>query len=1148
MSNFVHLHLHTEYSLLDGACRIDEIFLKAKALGQTAVAITDHGVLYGAVDFYREAKKHGILPIIGCEIYLAPRSRFDKTPLDREYDHLVLLAKNQQGYQNLMKLVSLAFTEGFYSKPRADFSLLETYHEGLIALSACLAGSIPRAILDHNLDKAREYIYQYRSIFGDDFYLEMQDHGYDDQKLVCSALRQLSRETSTPLVVTNDIHYLNQEDARSQATLLCIQTNTRLTDGRPLGFETDAFYFKSEEEMRTLFPHDEEAILNTRKIAEQCRVDFDFTSTRLPVFDIPNGETAESYLKKLCFDGLDQKNPKDRRAYEERLRHELKTIASMGYSSYFLIVWDFVRFAKNKGIYVGPGRGSGAGSLAAYCLGITNVDPLPYGLIFERFLNPERVTMPDFDIDFCYERRGEVIQYVTDKYGEDHVAQIVTFNTMAARAVIRDVGRAMDVPYATVERIAKRIPRVLNITLDAALKEDKALADEIESDVILRDMITVAKKLEGMPRHASTHAAGVVITDKPVNDYVPLCTTRDATVTQFTMNTIADLGLLKIDFLGLRYLTILRDTVEEIRKAQTDFCLEQIPDRDEKTFASLAAGNTAGLFQLESGGMTNLIVQMNPHSVEDITAAIALYRPGPMESIPRYLKNRKDPCHIRYVIPDLEPILSVTNGCIVYQEQVMEIFCKLAGYTYGRADVVRRAMSKKKMVEMEKERGIFIAGAKERGYDEKAAETVFDDMAEFANYAFNKSHAAAYGILAYQTAYLKCHYTAEYMAALLTSQLDGGKLAYYIADCQKNGVKVLPPHINESTIRFTVNNHQIRFGLLAVKNVGEQFLRSILAERNNRPFSSFADFLERMHTRDINKKMVESLKCAGAFDCFDIPRNSLLAVCDSALETLSRLHHRMVTGQIDLFSSAGDDMLTIQYPTLPLLKEEDRLRMEKEVLGVYTTGHPLYAYAETAAKLGIIPLSALGEEEQGAMMPEGQTVKVLIMVSGSKIIKTRSGDTMCFLTMEDLSGECEGVLFPKVWEKYAPMLAPGSVVAVTGDVSHKDDKIALLVKTVHVPNHASAPLPAMGMNVQVKSSVHEKKQKIYLRLSSKNDKIVQRLLALLAIFDGNCPVVLFFDDSKEYVMAEGYAVEPTPRLISHLTDLLGETNVIVKSV
>ncbi len=1143
MSGFAHLHLHTEYSLLDGACRIDKLFSRAKELGQTAVAITDHGVLFGVVDFYKEAKKHGIHPVIGCEIYMAPRSRFDKTTLDREYDHLILLAKNQTGYQNLIKIVSLAYTEGFYSKPRADFELLETHSEGLIALSACMVGAVSRAVKDGEYDKAKTIVLKHKAIFGKDYYLELQDHGYDEDKIICDGLRQLSKDCDVPLVATNDVHYLNREDARAQATLMCIQTNTHLADGRPFGFETDEFYLKSEEEMLSLFPNDRQALENTVKIAASCQLDFDFSTTHLPTFSLPAGQTEQGYLRSLAFEGLADRNI-DTPLYRERLEFELKTVEEMGFSSYFLIVWDFVRFARSQGIYVGPGRGSGAGSLTAYCLNITQLDPIKYGLIFERFLNPERVTMPDFDIDFCYERRGEVIRYVNEKYGEDHVAQIVTFNTMAARAVIRDVGRALDVPYAAVEKIAKRIPRVLNITLAEVLENDKQLAEDIQNDPALKDMFFIAQQLEGMPRHASTHAAGVVVTDRPVSEYVPLCTTRDATVTQFTMNTIADLGLLKIDFLALRYLTILRDAVLEIQKTAPSFTIDSIPDTDQKTFEMLCAGHTAGLFQIESGGMTNLILQMKPENVEDIIAAIALYRPGPMESIPKYLKNRRNPNNIVYTLPPLQDILSVTYGCVIYQEQVMEIFRRIAGYTYGRADVVRRAMSKKKRAEMEKERSVFLDGAKKNGFDTALAEQLFNSMSEFANYAFNKSHAACYGIFAYRTAYLKCHYPAAYMAALLTSQLDNGRLSYYIADCQKNGVPVLPPDINKSEVRFSVENGQIRFGLLAIKNVGEQFLKSIINARKDRPFTSFADFLERMHSRDLNRKMVESLICAGAFDSFGVPRNVLLAVCDNALENLSRIQHQAIDGQMDLFSSNGTQMLTIQYPTLPPLSEEDRLKMEKEVLGVYTTGHPLYAYSEQAKALNVTSLSAFGDEENTTTLTEGGAVRVLAMVIGTKSIRTKSGEKMCFLQLEDLTGEAEGVVFPKLFEANAPLLKEGSVLLLSGEVSQKDDKSTLIIKTIQTPDVKIKNPPLQPLN----NPKIEKNQKIYLRLSSKRDKIYNKLVALLSIFEGNCPVVFYYTDTAEYDASSHFAINLTPNLLCHLTDLLGKENVHIKSV
>ncbi|MFR1804433.1 MAG: DNA polymerase III subunit alpha, partial [Faecalispora jeddahensis] len=943
---FVHLHLHTEYSLLDGACRIGPLMEAVKGQGQTAVAVTDHGVMYGAVDFYRAAKQNGLHPIIGCEVYVARRTRFDKVHgLDNEPYHLVLLCENNTGYQNLIQIVSQSWTEGFYSKPRVDLELLEAHSEGLIALSACLAGQIPRQLTNDDYAAARETALRYRDIFGEgNFYLEMQDHGIREQKIVNDGLLRLSKETGIPLVATNDCHYIRQQDSRMHLILLCIQTNHTIQDPDKMEFATDQFYLKSEEEMRALFP--QEACDNTVVIAGRCQVEFEFGHTKLPSFQTPNGEDNVEFFRSLCFKGLhrlygNQPDP----AIIERLEYELCVIESMGYVNYYLIVYDFIRYAKSVGIPVGPGRGSGAGSLAAYCVGITGIDPIRYQLLFERFLNPERVSMPDFDIDFSDERRGEMIDYVVHKYGADHVAQIVTFGTMAARGSLRDVGRAMAIPYNVVDSVAKLVPMGLNVTLEKALSSSSELHTRYDTDPQIHELIDMARQVEGMPRNASTHAAGVVITDHPVSEYVPLAKNGESIVTQYTMTTLEELGLLKMDFLGLRNLSVLNDAQEAIRRGDPEFSVSKIPFDDPKVFEMLTAGSTDGVFQFESGGMRNVIMQLRPENIEDLIAVISLYRPGPMESIPRYIENRHHPERVTYRHPMLADILKVTYGCIVYQEQVMQIFRTLAGYSFGRADIVRRAMSKKKASVMEKERSIFlyglvaedgtveVDGCVRRGVDEETAKAIFGEMESFASYAFNKSHAAAYATISYQTAWLKCHYPREYMAALLTSVLDNtNKIAAYIAECSRMGIRVLPPNVNQSRRGFTVAGRDIRFGLLAVKNLGDGFLRSLIQERDaNGNFESFYQFCKRMHGKDLNRRALESLVKCGALDSLDYNRNQMLSSIQSVLDTLDSDKRRNVDGQLGFFDTPQlqSEEPTISIDPMPDFSDADKLVMEK---------------------------------------------------------------------------------------------------------------------------------------------------------------------------------------------------------------------------
>jgi len=1068
--DFVHLHLHSEYSLLDGACRVTEIPLRAKECGHKAAALTDHGVMYGAVAFYNACKKEGIKPIIGCEVYLARRTRFDRDYADDSGSyHLVLLCKNEVGYRNLIKMVTSAFTEGFYSKPRIDMELLRSHSEGLIALSACLAGFVPRAIAEGDYESAKAHAAEMKNIFGEDYYLELQDHGIEEQKAVNRAVVKLSRELSIPLVATNDAHYLRREDADSQAILMCIQTNNVITDGRPIGFETDEFYYKTTDEMHELFGYldGEELgspIENTAKIAEKCNFDFDFSKIYLPAFTPPDGLTSEKYLRILAEKGLvkrlragrityTDKHPESE--YRERIEYELGVITKMGYEDYFLIVQDFVGYAKSSGIPVGPGRGSGAGSLVAFLLGITDLDPLYFELLFERFLNPERVSMPDFDIDFCYNRRDEVIDYVRRKYGDDHVAQIVTFGTMAARAVVRDVGRALGMSYAETDEVAKNIPRALDMTLDMALRESKTLREMYEDSPQVKRLIDTAKKLEGMPRHSSTHAAGVVITDKPVSDYVPLSRNGDVPVTQFDMDTVAKLGLLKFDFLALRYLTIISDTEKQIREREPDFDIEAVPLDDKAAYELISSGNTDGIFQLESGGMRQMLTQLKPDSIEDIIAAISLYRPGPMDSIPKFIENRRDRSKIKYKTPLLAPILDVTYGCMVYQEQVMQVCRTVAGYTFGRADLVRRMMAKKKTEDMEKERVIFVDGAVKNGISPDAANELFDEMSGFASYAFNKSHAAAYAILSYRTAYLKSRYPTEYLAALMTSVMgNAAKTAEYVAECQRYKISILPPDINESTADFRAitdgGKRYIRFGLLALKNLGEGFIDRVVAERREEPFTSFEDFIERMYAKDMNKRQAEALIKSGAFDSLGTYRSRLLLAYEDIIDHVQERSRVNLEGQLDMFSMLGDTDIGVKnekykYPDTPELSLRDKLRLEKECSGIYFSGHMIEDYSKHVERIApdkINDILAAFDEnvESEHIYSDKQTVTVCGIVNRRQNKATKNGDMMAFVGLEDRFGEIEVLVFPRTLENVGHMISLETAVCVIGQISVRDDE------------------------------------------------------------------------------------------------------------
>ena len=1177
---FTHLHLHTEYSLLDGACRIEKLLDKAKEMGQTSVAITDHGVMYGVIDFYKAAKARGIKPIIGCEIYIAKRGMTDKVHgIDNENRHLVLLCKNEVGYRNLVAIVSKAWTDGFYNKPRADFDLLRAHSEGLIALSACLAGEIPRALAVGAYNAAKEAAERYLDIFGPgNFYLELQDHGLQDQAYVNPQLIRLSRETGIPLVVTNDCHYIEKEDTKMHHILICIQTNRTIEDEDVLEFGSDEFYFKSEEEMRALFPDCPEAADNAQVIADQCNLEFEFGHTKLPRFDTPDGSDNREYFRRMCYEGLYRhygEHPDQ--SIIDRLEYEISTIDTMGYVNYYLIVYDFIRQAKSMGIPVGPGRGSGVGSLAAYCIGITGVDPLRYDLLFERFLNPERVSMPDFDVDFSDERRQEIIEYVVDKYGADHVAQIVTFGTMAARLAIRDVGRAMAIPYNVCDTVAKLVPMELNMTLDHALESVTELRDKYESDEQVRELIDMARKIEGMPRHTSTHAAGVVITDRPVVDYVPLSMNDDAVVTQYTMTAIEELGLLKMDFLGLRNLSVIDHAEQMIGRHTPGFRVENMPEDDPKVFEMITSGATEGVFQFESAGMRRVIMQSEPESIEDLIAVISLYRPGPMKFIPTYIENRKHPEKITYRHPRLSKILDVTYGCIIYQEQVMRIFRELAGYSLGRADIVRRAMSKKKHKVMEEEREYFIHGLRRddgtveiegcvaRGVDERTAEIIYDEMESFASYAFNKSHAAAYAVVAYRTAYLKYYYPKEYMAALLTSVLgSSGKVAAYMEECARIGIPVLPPHVNESDTGFSVSEDSIRFGLLAIKNLGRGVIQRMLLERERGgKFRSFYDFCKRMQGRDLNRRAVESLIRCGAFDGLGNNRREMLLAVTPVLESLDADKRKNIEGQIGLFDLGGEERTdTYQMPKAEEFPQAELLAMEKEVTGMYLSGHPMAPYAEVyrrdlVARTDEIAQSAAGESDKYS---DEQYVDVLAIVSDVKRKVTKSGANMAFVTLEDIYGSIEALVFPKVLERSADLLTPGSAVKAHGRISFTEEKDPKLVcEYFSAPYSPEAMLaqgardgqsaaPAGGGKAPVQIRGYNTAYRgLYLRVPSMNDPLCRKALQYVEVFDGVTDLYLYALDEKKLVRAPArYRVAVNYALVAALKRLLGEENVALK--
>ena len=1154
---FTHLHIHTEYSLLDGCCRIPGLVRRVRELGQTAVAITDHGVMYGAVDFYKACKAEGIKPIIGCEVYVAPRTRFDKVhEMDSGARHLILLCRNEVGYRNLCHMVSRSFTEGFYVRPRIDKDLLREHHEGLIALSACLAGEIPRLLRNGQYEAAKQEALAMRELFGaDGYYLELQDHSLSEDPQIVQGLLRLHEDTGIPLVATNDAHYLTRADAVTQDVLMCIQMGKTVDDPGRMKFETEEFYVKSEAEMRALFPQCPEAIENTQRVADLCNVEFEFGTYHLPEFKLPEGYTdRDAYFERLCLDGFKRRYPEEPPEYLQQLRYEMDMIRKMGFVDYFLIVSDFIGYAKRSGIPVGPGRGSAAGSVVSYCLDITDVEPMKYSLYFERFLNPERVTMPDIDIDFCIRRRQEVIDYVCRKYGSDHVAQIVTFGTMAARGAIRDVGRALNFPYAEVDQIAKLVPSgpgALHITLDESLKISKSLRELYEGDERVRQLIDTAQSIEGMPRHASTHAAGVVITRLPVDDYVPLAKNDESVVTQYTMTTLEELGLLKMDFLGLRNLTVLDDAVKLVQRSDPTFTLSSISDDDPKVFQMLSEGKTSGVFQMESPGMTGVCVGLKPQNIEDITAIIALYRPGPMDSIPRFIACKHDPKLIRYKHPALIPILSVTYGCIVYQEQVIEIFRKLGGYSLGQADMVRRAISKKKKAQIEKERHSFIHGDPERGIPgcvangipAQTGEDIYDEIYDFANYAFNKAHAVSYAIVCYQTAWFKCHHMREYMAALLTSVLDyQEKVAEYIGECRENGIRLMPPDINLSDADFTVDNGNIRFGLVAVKGVGRGVIQNLLAERGRSGrFTSFPDFCQRMMGADLNRRVVESLIKCGAFDSLGYKRSQLMEVYGQVLDGIAQQRRKNLEGQFDLFGGGGEDESSgipeLVLPNLPEYSRSQLMTMERETTGLYLTGHPMDEYREAAQNAKAAPIGAIlsdfAKEDGPEIYRDEQRLSIAGIVASSKTKTTKNNTLMAYVTLEDDTGAMELLVFARVLGESGGYIKENAPVLATGRLSVRDEKAPqMLVDSIR-------PLGEAGTAVKERESG----QKLYVKVPTAQSPQFEKIKKIFLMFPGEQQAVFYFSDTRKRM---GTPCVIHPALIRELGEMLGGENVVLK--
>ena len=1146
MANFVHLHVHSEYSLLDGACRLKSLVERIKELGMDSVAVTDHGNIFAAVEFYKIAKSSGVKPIIGCEMYVAPRTRFDKQgKIDNPY-HLIILCKNETGYKNLCKLTSLSYTEGFYRKPRIDFELLERYHEGLVCLSGCIAGEVPRLLTSGDYEGAKNTVLKYRELFGDDYYIEVQNHDFSDETDILPYLFKLSDETGVKLAATNDAHYIRRSDAPAQKVLMCIATNTAVDDPDGMSFPNDEFYIKSEEEMLAAFPMHPEAVYNTAVIAEKCNVEFEFGVTKLPAFSIEGVTDNEAYLRQMSLDGLKKRygdNITDE--IRERLEYELTVISGMGYVNYYLIVWDFINYAKTHGIPVGPGRGSGAGSLVAYCIGITGIDPIKYNLLFERFLNPERVSMPDFDIDFCIEGRQDVIDYVKRRYGEDHVAQIVTFGTMAAKNAVRDCGRVMGIPYSVIDKVAKAIQ--FGDTLSTAKENSSEIRELYSTSQQVKDLIDMAEQVEGMPRHCSTHAAGVVITAGPVSDYVPLMTNDGQLVTQYTMGILENLGILKIDFLGLRNLTVIRDAVREILKTEPDFDIEKIPLDDKAVYKMLSDGDTVGVFQFESQGMTSTIMRLVPENIEDLIAVISLYRPGPMDSIPTYIRNRHNKELVTYKTPLLKPILDVTYGCIVYQEQVMQIFRSLAGYSYGRADIVRRAMSKKKHDVLESERKAFIYGEKNpdgsvnccgcvaNGISEKVANELFDEMTSFASYAFNKSHAAAYATVAYETAYLKCHYFKEYMSALLTSVLDNvSKITEYSAECESKGVRILPPDINQSYDIFVPVKDGIRYGLLAVKSLGRGAINAILQERErNGKYSSLYDFIQRTHSNEVNSRAIESFIMCGAFDCFRTNRRQMLSNYDMIINAVSSENRASIDGQTDLFGGSTEQSpAEMELPPMEEYSLAELLEMEKQITGLYISGHPLSAYTGWMTASGMTTAKRIidGFSDNPPTYKDKQDVSLMAIFRSKKVHKTKSGINMAFCVIEDSTSEIEAIVFPNVYESVRSLLVNGSRIVVAGKLSIKDDEIPkILIDSVQ----------------SVDDYVEElKKRPLCLKLKSTDKDKISALRRLCEENKGEGRLIGYLSDLKKSTDIKGAnSINISNETISELIKIFGVDNV-----
>ena len=1186
--NFTHLHVHTEYSLLDGFSRVKTLVKRAKEKGMTAVAITDHGCMFGAIDFYKAAKAEGIKPIIGCEVYTAPRKLTDKDPnYDKHQGHLVLLAKDMTGYKNLIKIVSKSYVDGFYYKPRTDMDELKKHSQGLIALSACLAGDVPRAIMNGNYDKARKLAMEYRDIFGNgNYYLEIQDHGLPEQKQVNTEVVRLSRELNIPLVATNDVHYVDKDDAKIQDILMCLQMQKTIDDENRMKFPSDEFYLKSREEMEQLFPELEEALDNTNEIAERCNVEFEFHKYHLPRYDVPEGYTTNGYFRELCQKGLVERYGEDcPEEYKERLEYELNTIENMGYVEYFLIVWDFINFAKQNNIMVGPGRGSAAGSIVAYTLKITDIDPMKYSLLFERFLNPERVSMPDIDIDFCYERREEVIDYVKRKYGEDHVAQIITFGTMGAKIAIRDVARVLNVSYNKADQIAKEIPFELGMTIDKAMDSNPTLVDLYESDAEAREVIDISKRLEGTLRHASTHAAGVVIARNPVDEYVPLYKHQDSITTQFTMTTLEELGLLKMDFLGLRTLTVIRDALDLIElnrdiKGYTEHIdFSKMEYDDDEVFETLSQGNTLGVFQLESSGMRNFMKQLKPNSFEDIVAGISLFRPGPMDSIPTYIENKNNPENVTYINDKLRPILEVTYGCLVYQEQVMQVVRDLAGYSYGRSDLVRRAMSKKKMDVMEEERQYFIHGKFDdegnieipgcirNGISEEDANKIFDDMIDFARYAFNKSHAAAYGVLAYETAYLKVHYPVEFMAALMTSIMgNSDKVVEYIRECNVIGIPVNPPDINKSFAKFSVEGDSIRFGLAAVKNVGVNVIENIVKEREeNGEFKDFVDFAKRLDSKDTNKRMIESLIKCGAFDQISENRATLMAGYESVLESISMDRKKNVQGQISLFDAfsaqveeAPEMQLSTKLPVLREFSEKEKLNMEKEVLGMYLSGHPLSEYKselDRKTSINMKKINELKEDEKTYMKLHDREVIMGGMVIAKRIMTTKRNEIMAFITLEDLYGAIEVVVFPQTLKKFNILLNDDSIILIKGAISIDGDEAKLIARDIKDINEEYR-FNSEKISFDLKGNSNKSKSKqMNVRIDTVGDEeLLMKVFKITRKYPGKDRLILLPKDQNIDMdkpityKVPGMYINADEELKKELGSLVGKLNIEIEEI